>query len=93
MSHDYGPLRTYEVTWRSGHIERLQGHQVLFDSSGLASPLAAALGAGPAVPLPPKFRVHGMFGEHWRLVLAADEADLLSLRDVTDEAALTEEAS
>ena len=48
---------------------------------------------GPLCPLVPKFRVHGMFGDHWRLVLAADEADLLSLRDVTDEAALTGEAS
>ena len=21
---DYGPLQTYEITWKSGHVERLQ---------------------------------------------------------------------
>jgi hypothetical protein len=83
MSHDYGPLRTYEITWKSGHIETVQGHQVLFGSDKTS--FASTFG-GIAVrdDLAPRFAVHGMFGEHWRLVLTGPEADLLSVRDVTD---------
>ena len=34
MSYDYGPLRTYEVTWIGRPPEIVQGHSVLFDSGG-----------------------------------------------------------
>lgn len=85
--HDYGPLRTYELTWRLGHIETVQGHQVTFDShrtsvmTGLfGPPVATATGQ----ETPPRFAIHGEFDGHWRLVITAPEADLLSIRDVTD---------
>jgi hypothetical protein len=79
--YDYGPLRSYEVTWRSGHVETVQGHQVTFDSHARMFTLPGA----PALPsLPPMFHIHGSFpGGRWRLVLAGQEADLLSIRDVT----------
>lgn len=77
--HDYGPLRTYEITCSGRAPEMVQGHQVTFDSHGFfREPTGAA----------PKFHVHGMFpGRRWRLVLSAPEADLISIRDVTDQVA------
>ena len=91
MSYDYGPLRTYEVTWRSGHIESVQGHQVIFDSSGLA---ALTMIPGRLPDLPPMFRIHGSFpGGRWRLVLMGPEADLLSIRDVTEREAFAPEVT
>jgi hypothetical protein len=70
---DYGPLRTYEITWRNRPPEIVQGHQVLFESGGF-EPRAE-----------PKFRIHGMFGTHWRLMIMAPEADVICIRDVTDQ--------
>lgn len=79
--HDYGPLRTYEITWQTGHIERVQGHQVLFDSAVEGFPTLE----GHVIHYEhPRFQVHGEFDGHWRLVIAAPEADLLSIRDVTE---------
>ncbi|GAA0936035.1 hypothetical protein [Actinocorallia libanotica] len=28
--HDYGALRAFEVVWKSGHIETIQGHRVQY---------------------------------------------------------------
>lgn len=47
---DRGPLRSYEVTWRSGAAEVVQGHQVLLDSPGFLSGTERW------------FRIHGEFG-------------------------------
>ena len=88
MSDDgYGPLRTYQITWKSGHIETIQGHQVTFESSGLAltsilSPLSVEARTEP------RFMVHGEFDGHWRLVLAAPETELHTIRDVTGQEAV-----
>jgi hypothetical protein len=91
VSHDYGPLRSYEVTWRSGHIETVQGHQVTFDSSRLAM---LTMIPGKLPDLPPMFHIHGQFpGDRWRLVLMGPEADLLSIRDVTEREAFTSEVT
>lgn len=85
-AYNYGPLRAFEVTWKSGHVETVQGHQVMFDSakSEFSSMFGGALGVATRAEVPPRFTVHGMFDGHWRLVLTAPEADLVSVRDVTD---------
>lgn len=81
--HDYGPPRTYEITWRGRPPEMVQGHQVTFDSHGSI--------LRPPSDLPPKFHIHGMFPERrWRLIVSAPEADLISIRDVTDQVAALE---
>ena len=77
MSYDYGPLRLFEITWRSGHVETVQGHSVLFDSNVI-------FGGGQPDPSAVRFKVYGMFGENWRLVLTGLEADMLSIRDATE---------
>lgn len=86
--YDYGPLRAYEITWRSGHVETVQGHQVLFDSHKLesASLLGSLLGGvevDTQTRRDPRFYIHGEFDGRWRLVLSAPEAELHTLRDVT----------
>lgn len=72
---DYGPLRTYEITWRSGHVERVQGHQ-------------AILSGGPALfggrDKPTRFTIHGEINGRWLLVISALEEDVRIVRDVTE---------
>lgn len=94
--YDYGPLRTYELTWKSGHIETVQGHQVIFGSDkAFGDVFAASLlgGGGLSLPSAPaadrpdlRFTIHGEFDGHWRLVLSAPEKELHMLRDVTGRA-------
>lgn len=93
MSHDYGPLRTYEITWKSGHVETVQGHQVMFDSTKRDFGLALGGVATAHASLPPRFTIHGSFDGQWRLMLTAPEADLLSIRDVTDRESIPGEAA
>lgn len=86
---DYGPLRTYEITWRNRPPEMVQGHQVLFDSQSLGYALPGW--SPPPASLEPKFRIHGEFpGRRWRLVICAPEADMVSIRDVTEQVAALE---
>ena len=88
--HDYGPLRTYEITWKSGHIETVQGHQVMFGSSRLE---ALTMLPGPLPTIPPRFTIHGEFDGFWRMVISAPEEDLISVRDVTDREQITPEVT
>lgn len=83
--YDHGPLRTYQITWRSGHVETVQGHQVTH--TGGAYDL---FNHGPARPA--RFTIHGDFEGHWRMVLTALEDDVVSIRDVTDGERITPEA-
>ena len=76
--YDHGPIRTYEVTWRNRPPEMVQGHQVIFDSTGSF--------LRPAPSVTPRFHIHGMRpGGHWGLVLTGLEADIITIRDVTDQ--------
>jgi hypothetical protein len=80
---DYGPLRTYEITWKDQPPEMVQGHQVSFESGGFLF--------GDREP---RFFIHGEFpvgGEppsrRWRLALMGLEKDVTGVRDVTDHLA------
>ena len=77
--YDYGPLRTYEVTWASGHVERIQGHSVSIPSG------MSMFGAGRNY-----WMVHGQFGKSWRCMLTAREPLVDLIRDVTDGETLGE---
>lgn len=86
--YDYGPLQSYELIWKTGHVETVHGHQVSFDSAGMSA-LSGVLATGRRpVQLEPKFRIHGMIDGHWRLVIAAPESELGTIRNVTERAAL-----
>ena len=91
MSYDYGPLRTYEITWKSGHVETVQGHQVTFTGGEALGALGALGGMATATDRDPRVTIHGEIDGHWRLVLSALEADLMTIRDVTDGERITGE--
>ncbi|GAA4221402.1 hypothetical protein FHR32_005071 [Streptosporangium album] len=79
--YDYGPLQTYEVTWTSGHVERVHCHQVSYsgDSGGLD-----ALGLiGVKTKNERRVHLHGQINGRWLLVLSARETDIAALRLVT----------
>jgi hypothetical protein len=78
----YGAPDIYEVTWMSGHIERVPAHQVTYPEAGLA--LARSVFNIGTEGGTPRVRIHAEINGNWRLVLAAREADIRSLRLVTD---------
>lgn len=80
--YDYGPVQTYEVAWRSGHVEQVLAHQVAWPQQG--SYVAAGLfGATPERSGRSRIHFHAEINGKWVLTLAADEDDILSIRLVT----------
>lgn len=79
--HNYGPLTSWEITWMSGHIETVHGHQVTYPHAGLA--MAGSIFGGNADTGAPRILIHGEINGRWRLVLAAREEDIRTMRDVT----------
>jgi hypothetical protein len=76
-TYDYGPIQAYEVVWASGHVERIQAHQVTLppDVPIFGSPVEAR---GPR-----RIMFHGQIDGKWQLVLSALEEDIRSIRLVT----------
>jgi hypothetical protein len=72
---DHGPLQTYEVIWASGHVERIQAHQVTY-------PLGMAM-FGPQPDRREFISMHGEIDGHWRLQLRVPADDILVIRNVT----------
>lgn len=77
--YEYGPLRSYEITWMSGHIETIQAHQVSWPS--MAVNLFRQLASGDDSD--PFIRFHGEVDGRWTLVLQAREREIRTVRDVT----------
>jgi len=78
--YDHGPLQTYEVIYTSGHVERVQAHQVLmphddFDIGGF--------GIRTVSQLEKRWTFHGEFAGHWRMVLSVPAGDVKSVRNVS----------
>lgn len=78
--YDHGPLQTYEVIYTSGHVERVQAHQVLmphddFDFGGF--------GLRTDSRLEKRWTFHGEFEGRWMLVLSVPAADVKSVRNVS----------
>lgn len=73
--YDHGPLRSYEITWHSGHVETIRAHQVSWPNA-----MSQMLGE-PALPRIIQF--HGEIDGQWTLVLHADESEIRTIRDVT----------
>jgi hypothetical protein len=78
----HGRPDVYEITWMSGHIERVEAHQVAYPAAGLA--LARSMFNTGTEGGAPRVRIHAEINGVWRLVLAAREEDIRSLRLVTD---------
>lgn len=81
---DYGPLQTYEVTWKSGHVETIQGHQVMMTGGNTEMDVLGSFGGlRTRTDRDPRVTIHGEIDGHWRLVLSALEADIATIRNVT----------
>lgn len=78
---DYGPLQTYEVTWKSGHIERVQCHQITFHTRDLG--LSGGLVGVQVTHDDRRVQFHGSFDGRWLLVLSALEDEIRTIRLVT----------
>jgi hypothetical protein len=74
--YDRGPIQTYEVIWRSGHVERVLAHSVTYPGAG------AEIFGRPRAHRVIEF--HGEIGGRWLLTLRADEDDLLTVRLITE---------
>lgn len=69
---DYGAPETFEITWSTGHVERIQAHQVSWPGSTFG-----------AIVRPQLINFHGEFDGAWTLVLSALEADIVRVRNIT----------
>lgn len=81
--YDYGPIQTYEITWKSGYIETIQSHQVTWQggASGLGALFDVAVRTGDEE----RVRFHGQLDGHWRLMLDAPAADIATIRNTTHD--------
>jgi len=77
--YDHGPLQTYEVIYTSGHIERVQAHQVLMPHDDIDF----GFGVRTTSQLEKRWTFHGEFDGHWRLVLSVPAGDVKSVRNVS----------
>lgn len=78
--YDHGPLNTYEVIYTSGHVERVQAHQVLMPHDDFEF---EAFRVTTRSRLEKRWTFHGEFDGHWRLVLSVPASDVKSVRNVT----------
>lgn len=76
--YDHGHLRTFEITWTSGRIERIQAHQVTWPHGSILGPFFEA-----AQKRDDRVMLHGEIDGHWQLVLAARPEDIISIRNLT----------
>lgn len=75
-----GPAHTYEIVWRSGHIERVLAHQVTWPGQiGTLFGMVATQRTGPQ-----QIHFHAEVDGRWLPTLIADEADIQSIRLVTE---------
>lgn len=77
LRYERGPLQKFEITWTSGHVETVQGHQCIAPNGGL---MAAFLGP---TSRPDYVTIHGEFDGRWVLVLRAPAEDIRIIRNVT----------
>ncbi len=81
--YDYGPVQTYEIVWRSGHVETVLAHQVTYPQRGVFLTAASGLGLMTEQKGEPQVQFHAEIDGRWRLTLSADEADIRTIRLVT----------
>lgn len=81
MSKDYdrGPIQTYEIVWKSGHIETIQAHQVT-TAGATHEVMGAMLGVTTKTDRDPRIVFHGELDGQWLLVLSALERDISTVR-------------
>ena len=74
---DRGEPDEYEVVWKTGHVERFKVHQVSWPNNvryGFVT---------DSPPLPRTVCFHAEINGRWTLMLQADEADIHTIRNIT----------
>lgn len=80
--HEYGPMRTWEITWTDGRVEHASGHQILTPGPEY-SLMSAYLGTGSGMTVRRRWMIHASIDGVWSLVFSAPDADIHTVRDVT----------
>lgn len=77
------PPQVYEITWQSGHVERVIAHQVSQDTLRMR---VAVIGDGAvsADSEGARIKFHAEVDGRWTLQLSALEADIRTIRNITD---------
>jgi hypothetical protein len=78
---DHGPLKSFEVTWTSGHVETIQAHQVTF-------PVPSLFLGDLQTKHQDFIKLHGEINGRWQLILAARPELISMIRDKATEEAL-----
>lgn len=75
--------QVYEITWQSGHVEKVIAHQVSHDTLRMR---VVALGDGALGTDSEGARIkfHAEVDGRWTLQLSAHEADIRTIRNVTN---------
>lgn len=71
---DRGPTDRYEITWKSGHVDRLDAHQVSW-------PGGRDIFTG--ITSPERVRFHAEINGQWTLLLDALQEDIATIRNAT----------
>jgi len=80
--HENVPPQVYEITWQSGHVERVIAHQVSTNSLR-ASTVRVGEGAFAVDSEGARIKFHAEVDGRWTLQLSAHEADIRTIRNIT----------
>ncbi|MFJ9101383.1 hypothetical protein ACIRJM_23280 [Streptomyces sp. NPDC102405] len=77
------PPQVYEITWQSGHVEKVIAHQVSHDTLRTR---VAAIGDGSFASDSEgaRIKLHAEVDGRWTLQLSAHEADIRTIRNITN---------
>jgi hypothetical protein len=83
MSHyENVPPQVYEITWQSGHVEKVIAHQVSYDSLRMSAVLVGE-GQVATESAGARIKFHAEVDGRWTLQLSAHEADIRTIRNIT----------
>jgi len=84
---DHGPIQTFEITWKTGHIERIQAHQVSWPNN--MQNVLEGLGVATKTRRDPRVDFHVDLDGRWTLMLSALVEDIRTIRNVLTEDAIS----
>jgi hypothetical protein len=85
MSYDHGPLQTWQLIWKNGHVEEVRAHQCLLP---ISNPFFSDHEHERN-----RVTFHGEIDGHWKLVLDVDYSEIASIRLVTQPESIPGDAS
>lgn len=77
---EYGEPTTYEITWKSGHVERIKAHQVTWPNN-----MANLFRRDDQPEKPQRIMFHAEINGQWTLQLMTFEDEIRSIRNCATE--------